>query len=1233
VAAASAYASARPSDDLLLVQAKNNILEQQDIYAADDQLAKIMQNPSSKVYQQACFWRAATVLSSNPLLKAKAKEFGILGEKGDGDATEDIIANDEKGYSKISLTTVDPIIIDNTDIASGYSEIGGGWQSVTTKQKSEYGKDARLHQGGGDAAATWTPNINTAGEYKVSVWIPNLGVGSTANLGVGSTAASYRAYYDGGMKEVRVNQNNGGNTNRWLDLGSYKFTPGLPSRLELSNAVSSGNVVADAAKFVYQGMYLSEDSPDAELRGNWQVKTDAGRGGSYRKIEAGSGGLCIWRPNIPATGRYRVSVSRCLFPAPYAVYTVTAQGKPPLSIRAEQSCGYLEVDLGVFEFQAGSGNTIVLEQSSEHPVYTDGIRVTGLRAIPDSSQTQQLVASMVNEIDLALGYLNNIQPDFQDYANLHTVDRNGAPVWTEFDYSDVLALKSMLNMLKVQFSQFAAYDSAAFDLWDLMESPVLRNQFSQIEPFLSLYPRLGGFTPEGASLMRNSKDAYINALQGYIDAYESVKAETDDQGNDLFTFDFKSLSAEDTQRLARGIAEMQKILANLRGDTMYYLANTYAFNPLEAQARGDIYLNLPINYRQYFDNPINSRLSRPRFDGNNQILRNSTPDPTFGGLLPGIGQPQLDGLFGLAAKLEQPRPVWADKKLFIALTWKKDVYPDFVRYKIFRSATENVNEASFKVYEGSNKNITTFTDPWVSSKAPVYYYRMYAYYRGGMKIAGPVRRVMPALYVSSQAKDGGDGSRQQPLRKISDALKFARPGVKICVAQGTYAESDITLNFNWGKSGIVLEGGYNPSTWQRDPATYPTVIDATGLKSWGSVIKLDWANDISIDGFNIKGAQDYGISVYGGERIKIKNCIVSGMVKEGIKIESYWGSTSARIGIENCRVINNRGYGVYVAGPICSIKNCQLIGNQSGAFLGFRYADASHNISDSLIADNKEYGITGATMQIVNNLIKDNVLAGINCGDNDKSVIANNTIIGSRRGIAWDNARLDDNPAVPQVKNNIIAFNQQGIFYQPRPDGNTSKRPQIAYNDLWNNPQGDYVGCAKGAFDISADPLFVSGRKGEYYLSQLSAGQQVDSLCVDAGSTTAAEAGLADYVTNSNYLRDTGRVDIGYHYSAPIARILANPAAVNGVISGRSTLGVQFYGDSSQGEIVSYVWNFGDGTTASMSNPGHTFITNSRSKTYIVTLTVVDKDGITASTTAKVDVKPRAMSWFSMGGD
>ncbi|UCC30507.1 MAG: hypothetical protein JSU86_20200 [Phycisphaerales bacterium] len=62
------------------------------------------------------------------------------------------------------------------------------------------------------------------------------------------------------------------------------------------------------------------------------------------------------------------------------------------------------------------------------------------------------------------------------------------------------------------------------------------------------------------------------------------------------------------------------------------------------------------------------------------------------------------------------------------------------------------------------------------------------------------------------------------------------------------------------------------------------------------------------------------------------------------------------------------------------------------------------------------------------------------------------------------------------------------------------------------------------------DPLFVPGPAGCYYLSQTTAGQAVDSPCVDAGSDTAASLGLDVLTTRSDEVTDTGIVDMGYHY-------------------------------------------------------------------------------------------------------
>ncbi|UCD76269.1 MAG: hypothetical protein JSV91_04960, partial [Phycisphaerales bacterium] len=69
-----------------------------------------------------------------------------------------------------------------------------------------------------------------------------------------------------------------------------------------------------------------------------------------------------------------------------------------------------------------------------------------------------------------------------------------------------------------------------------------------------------------------------------------------------------------------------------------------------------------------------------------------------------------------------------------------------------------------------------------------------------------------------------------------------------------------------------------------------------------------------------------------------------------------------------------------------------------------------------------------------------------------------------------------------------------------------------------------------GEGNIDADPLFVTGPLGEYYLSQTAAGQPAESPCLDAGSDTAENLGLDTLTTRTDQASDSGIVDMGYHY-------------------------------------------------------------------------------------------------------
>ncbi|WP_282144205.1 PKD domain-containing protein [Cellulophaga baltica] len=82
------------------------------------------------------------------------------------------------------------------------------------------------------------------------------------------------------------------------------------------------------------------------------------------------------------------------------------------------------------------------------------------------------------------------------------------------------------------------------------------------------------------------------------------------------------------------------------------------------------------------------------------------------------------------------------------------------------------------------------------------------------------------------------------------------------------------------------------------------------------------------------------------------------------------------------------------------------------------------------------------------------------------------------------------------------------------------------------------------------------------------------------------------------------------------------PTAVvsSDVITGEASLAVQFTGDTSSdpdtGDVLTYAWNFGDGTTATTANPSHTFTT---AGTYDVTLTVTD-DGTPALSSSEATI-------------
>lgn len=221
--------------------------------------------------------------------------------------------------------------------------------------------------------------------------------------------------------------------------------------------------------------------------------------------------------------------------------------------------------------------------------------------------------------------------------------------------------------------------------------------------------------------------------------------------------------------------------------------------------------------------------------------------------------------------------------------------------------------------------------------------------------------------------------------------------------------------------------------------------------------------------------------------------------------------------LDNNNVVNNAatigGAGLAIVGHSWPfVLNNTVANNAVGLYGGGVYVEgAAPSLSNNLVARNSSGNQGGgifvrdASPHIQNNTVVYNNLAG-----NGEGIYL--------RG-----------QSAPIITNNIIAYNNYGIAVEDLAAG--SDQPIIVRNDVWDNRSGNITGI-KAEQNISADPLFVRGRDGAFYLSQTSAGQSANSPALDAGTAPASDLGLDVRTTAVHDLPDTGMVDMGFHYRA-----------------------------------------------------------------------------------------------------
>ena len=273
------------------------------------------------------------------------------------------------------------------------------------------------------------------------------------------------------------------------------------------------------------------------------------------------------------------------------------------------------------------------------------------------------------------------------------------------------------------------------------------------------------------------------------------------------------------------------------------------------------------------------------------------------------------------------------------------------------------------------------------------------------------------IYVSQAiGKKKGPGTKEAPFKTISDAVKKAKPGDTIYIAEGNYTgkmgASEIVID-----KPVTIIGGYSKDFAERDVTKYPTLIqpkneknDTKGL----AVLTINLPNgkgpDMVIDGLVIdqsymnsyhtikgkpagvetgmwleppaKGANDkfasaksYSIysptaSRYEGN-IVVRNCIISNSGNFGINIWLYKGTV---------KILNN----IFVA---CRMESCEVsCSNVQAGAVECEFANNTVLFTWSRTAEFTDMGygfrcISKVTSNIHHNVFGLNVFSGVG---NDK---------------------------------------------------------------------------------------------------------------------------------------------------------------------------------------------------------------------------------------------------------
>jgi parallel beta-helix repeat protein len=423
-----------------------------------------------------------------------------------------------------------------------------------------------------------------------------------------------------------------------------------------------------------------------------------------------------------------------------------------------------------------------------------------------------------------------------------------------------------------------------------------------------------------------------------------------------------------------------------------------------------------------------------------------------------------------------------------------------------------------------------------------------------------------------------DSTGMSDFMAIQECIDAAAEGDTCQVNAGTYAEridykgKEITVVSTSGPAVTVIDGMASGSVVTfRTGETQNAVLDGftiqNGSASRGGGIRCESDASPTIINCVISGNEALGdgggISCRTPSFPMISFCTISGNVAQdnggGIFCEGIESTPMITNSTISGNTAANYGGGVYCSnGSSPTITESTIIDNIAEAWDGGGIACDTNSlpiITDCIIKDNMAFDDGGgiACRSSSSATIKNCAISGNEAGDNGGGIYCSgsssptitNCVISANEVVMWGggvyctgysdatitnctivgNTAIDDGGGIYCVENSAPVITNSILWGDAPNEIGTSigGSPVVTYSDV----QGGWMGTGV----LVADPLFVSGPLGDYYLSQVSAGQAQDSPCVDEGDPATDSWGWSSLTTGTDQEFDTGTVDMGYHYA------------------------------------------------------------------------------------------------------